>query len=38
MKVYPPFRDDGHHLFSDPEGYPIFVPDAVAFLDAHLRR
>jgi dienelactone hydrolase len=38
MKVYPAFRDNGHYLFSNPEGYPTFVPDALAFLDAHLKR
>ncbi len=38
MKVYPAFQDNGHHLFTQPEGYPVFVPDAVSFLDAHLKR
>jgi cephalosporin-C deacetylase-like acetyl esterase len=27
-----------HTLFSNPKGFPIFVPDAVSFLDAQLNR
>jgi hypothetical protein len=38
MKVYPGFDTDGHTLFSNPKGFPIFVPDAVSFLDAQLNR
>jgi dienelactone hydrolase len=37
MTVYPEFRQNGHYLFSRPEGYPLFVPDAVRFLDRHLK-
>jgi hypothetical protein len=38
MKVYPSFDTDGHTLFSNAKGYPIYVPDAVSFLDAQLNR
>jgi dienelactone hydrolase len=38
MTVYPEFQQNGHYLFSRPEGYPLFVPDAVRFLDRHLKR
>jgi dienelactone hydrolase len=38
MKVYPAFQQNGHALFGRAEGYPVFVPDVVRFLDAHLRR
>jgi dienelactone hydrolase len=38
MTVYPEFQQDGHYLFSRPEGYPLFVPDAMRFLDRHLKR
>jgi len=38
MKVYPAFRDNGHFLFTRAEGYPVYVPDAVSFLDTHLKR
>jgi dipeptidyl aminopeptidase/acylaminoacyl peptidase len=38
MKVYPSFDTDGHTLFSNAKGLPIFVPDAVSFLDAQLNR
>jgi dienelactone hydrolase len=38
MTVYPAFQENGHRLFTRTEGYPIFVPDAVRFLDAHLKR
>lgn len=39
MKVYPGFDTDGHTLFSsNPKGFPVFVPDAVSFLDAQLNR
>jgi dienelactone hydrolase len=38
MKVYPSFGDNGHSLFIHPDGYPVFVPDVVKFLDAHLKR
>jgi dienelactone hydrolase len=38
MKVYPAFRDNGHFLFSRAEGYPVYIPDAVSFLEAHLKR
>ena len=38
MKVYPSFDTDGHTLFSNAKGYPIYVPDAVRFLDAQLNR
>jgi dienelactone hydrolase len=38
MKVYPAFRDNGHFLFSRAEGYPVYVPDAVSFLETHLKR
>lgn len=37
MKVYPPFRDNGHSLFSHRDGYGVFVHDVVRFLDTHLR-
>lgn len=37
MKVYPAFADNGHFIFSRKEGYPIFVPDTVRFLDTHLK-
>ena len=38
MKVYPAFRDNGHFLFTRAEGYPVYVPDAVSFLETHLKR
>jgi len=38
MKVYPAFRDNGHFLFSRAEGYPVYVPDAVSFLETQLKR
>lgn len=38
MTVYPEFQQDGHYLFSRVEGYPLFVPDALRFLDRHLKR
>jgi len=38
MKVYPSFDTDGHTLFTNPKGYPIYVPDAASFLDAQLNR
>ena len=38
MTVYPEFQQNGHFLFSRPEGYPLFVPDAMRFLDRHLKR
>jgi len=38
MKVYPAFRDNGHFLFSRAEGYPVYIPDAVSFLETHLKR
>ena len=38
MKVYPPFQQNGHFIFNRAEGYPVFVPDVVRFLDSHLRR
>lgn len=38
MKVYPAFRDNGHFLFTRAEGYPVYVPDAVSFLEIHLKR
>ena len=38
MKVYPAFGDNGHNLFSRSEGYPVFVPDVVRFLDARFKR
>jgi len=38
MTVYPEFQQNGHYLFSRPEGYPPFVPDAMRFLDRHLKR
>lgn len=38
MKVYPAFRDNGHFLFTRAEGYPVYVPDAVSFLENHLKR
>ena len=38
MKVYPSFDTNGHTLFSMAKGYPIFVPDAVGFLDAQLNK
>jgi len=38
MKVYPAFRDNGHFLFSRAEGYPVYIPDAVSFLETHLMR
>jgi len=38
MKVYPDFRDNGHFLFTRAEGYPVYVPDAVSFLETHLKR
>jgi dienelactone hydrolase len=38
MKVYPAFRENGHYLFSRAEAYPVYVPDAVSFLDSHLKR
>jgi dienelactone hydrolase len=38
MTVYPEFQQNGHYLFSRPEGYPLFVPDAMRFLDRHLKR
>jgi dienelactone hydrolase len=38
MKVYPGFEDDGHGLFSNPRGFPVFVPDVVRFLDTSLKR
>jgi dienelactone hydrolase len=38
LKVYPGFEDNGHRLFSSPKGFPVFVPDVLRFLDAHLKR
>lgn len=38
MTVYPDFQQNGHFLFSRQEGYPLFVPDAMRFLDRHLKR
>jgi dienelactone hydrolase len=38
MTVYPEFQQNGHYLFSRPEGYPLFVPDAMRFLDRYLKR
>lgn len=38
MTVYPEFQQNGHYLFSRPEGYPLFVPDAMRFLDRHIKR
>jgi len=38
MTVYPEFEQNGHFLFSRPDGYPRFVPDAVRFLDKNLKR
>ena len=38
MTIYPEFQQNGHYLFSRPEGYPLFVPDAMRFLDRHLKR
>ena len=38
MKVYPAFRDNGHFLFTRAEGYPVYVQDAVSFLETHLKR
>jgi dienelactone hydrolase len=38
MKVYPAFRDNGHFLFSRTEGFPVYIPDAVSFLETHLKR
>ena len=38
MKVYPSFDTDGHTLFGNAKGSPIYVPDAVSFLDAQLNR
>ena len=38
MTVYPEFEQNGHFLFSRPEGYPLFVPDAMRFLDRNLKR
>ena len=38
MKVYPAFGDNGHFLFTRAEGYPVYVPDAVSFLETHLKR
>jgi dienelactone hydrolase len=38
MTVYPEFEQNGHYIFSRPEGYPYFVPDAMRFLDRHLKR
>ena len=38
MTVYPEFQQNGHYLFSRPEGYPLFVPDAMRFLDRSLKR
>ena len=38
MKVYPGFEDDGHGLFSNHRGFPVFVPDVVRFLDTSLKR
>lgn len=38
MTVYPEFQQNGHYLFSRPEGYPLFVPDAMRFLDRNLKR
>lgn len=34
MKVYPPFGDNGHALFSRTEGSPVYATDVVRFLDA----
>jgi dienelactone hydrolase len=36
MKLYPAYADNGHYLFSRGDGYPVFVPDSVRFLDAQL--
>jgi dienelactone hydrolase len=38
MTVYPDFQQNGHFLFSRVEGYPLFVPDAMRFLDRNLKR
>jgi dienelactone hydrolase len=38
LKVYPPFKENGHTLFSDPAGYPVWVPDAVRFFEEALGR
>lgn len=38
MTIYPEFQQNGHYLFSRPEGYALFVPDAMRFLDRHLKR
>jgi len=38
MTVYPEFEQNGHDLFSRPEGYRLFVPDAMRFLDRSLKR
>jgi len=38
MTVYPAFQQNGHYLFSRAEGYPVFVPDAMRFLDQTLKR
>lgn len=38
MTVYPEFEQNGHDLFSRPEGYHLFVPDAMRFLDRSLKR
>jgi hypothetical protein len=32
------FQQNGHYLFSRAEGYPVFVPDAMHFLDQTLKR
>lgn len=38
MTIYPEFQQNGHYVFSRPEGYPLFVPDAMRFLDRNLKR
>jgi dienelactone hydrolase len=38
MTVYPAFQQNGHYLFTRVEGYPVFVPDAMRFLDQTLKR
>jgi dienelactone hydrolase len=35
--LYPPFGDNGHHLFNREAGYPVFTADLVRFLHTTLR-
>ena len=35
--LYPPFGDNGHHLFNREAGYPVFTGDLVHFLHTTLR-